>query len=210
MSAATQTRPPRAQRADARRNREAVLEAARERFSQEGTAAQIDDIARDAGVGVGTVYRHFATKEDLVEALVEARFARIAEYGSDAVEAAGEDPWGAFSDYMHRSVGLQANDRALSQVMSSHPELMRHHAEASGTWDHVKELVRITKRAGEMRKDADPEDIPMIICGLGLVSERSQAGQGPPGTDWKRFLAITLDGLRSRGATKKLPPAPGR
>jgi AcrR family transcriptional regulator len=205
MNPAVKNPPPKAQRADARRNREAVVNAARERFAQEGTAAQIDDIARDAGVGVGTVYRHFPTKEDLVEALVEARFARIAECGADAVEAAKERPWKAFSDFMHYSVGLQANDRALSQVMSSHPELMRRHAEQSGTWDHVQELVRITKKAGEMRKDADPEDVPMIICGLGMVSERSQSGEGSR-TEWERFLAITLDGLRSCGATKKLPP----
>lgn len=206
MTPAVKSSPPRMQRADARRNREAVIQAARDRFSQEGTAAQIDDIARDAGVGVGTVYRHFPAKEDLVEALVEARFAHIAEYGAGAIEAAKEQPWKAFSDYMHFSVGLQANDRALSQVMASHPELMRRHAEQSGTWDHVQELVRITKKAGEMRRDADPEDIPMIICGLGLVSERAQATDGAKRLDWERFLAIALDGLRSCGATEKLPP----
>lgn len=205
MSLVVKSPPPKTQRADARRNREAVVKAARERFSREGTAAQIDDIARDAGVGVGTVYRHFPTKEDLVEALVEARFAHIAEYGAEAVEAAKDRPWEAFSDYMRRSVGLQANDRTLSQVMSSHPDLMRRHAEQSGTWGHVQELVRITKKAGEMRKDADPEDIPMIICGLGLVSERGQSGKGSR-TEWERFLAIALDGLRSCGATEKLPP----
>ena len=211
MNPATKTKPtpaiaPKALRADAARNREAILEAARDRFAEAGTAAQMEDIAREAKVGVGTVYRHFPNKTDLIEALVERRFELVAERGAEAVERAADDPWGALSDYLHFSVGLQASDRALSQVMASQPELMQKHAEGSGTWDHTIELVRIAKKAGVLRKDAEPEDVPMVICGLGLVTE-SQLNSSK--MNWRRFLALVLDGLRAPGTSKlpKRPPA---
>jgi AcrR family transcriptional regulator len=198
---------PRALRADARRNREAVLDAARARFAEEGREAQIDDIARDAKVGVGTVYRHFPNKEDLVAALIEARFDTIAGHGAEAIEAisSGErEPWDAFSDYMYSCVEIQAADRALTQVMGSHPALMGHYAEASGAWSNVEDLVKLTKKAGEMRKDARPEDIPMILCSLGVVTEHCRQREGSAAGDWKRFLAIALDGLRADGVKQKL------
>ncbi len=196
----------RALRADARRNREAVLEAARERFAEDGVEAQIDDIARAAKLGVGTVYRHFPTKEDLIDALVEVRFARIAERGEQAIREAEEgDAWEAFSDFMHFSVELQANDRALSQVMASHPDLMRTHAEASGTWANSEKLIKLAKRSGTLRKEAATEDVPMIVCGLGHVTQAARAGETAPGMSWRRFLAIVLDGLRAPGHGK-LPP----
>ncbi len=82
-------------RADARRNREKVLAAARAVFSEHGRDAQMDDVARRAGVGVGTVYRHFPTKEALIEALMVAAFETIAEAAEAALEI--EDPWEAFT-----------------------------------------------------------------------------------------------------------------
>src|SRR5256714_3971985 len=90
--------PPleRAQRADARRNRKRVLEAARRCMARKGLDAQIEEIARAAGVGVGTVYRHFPTKEHLVEALAMARFERLAELAREAL--ATEDPWAGFEE----------------------------------------------------------------------------------------------------------------
>src|SRR4051794_7758055 len=116
-----QTAPTAALRADARRNRAAVLAAARERFGECGLDCQMEDIARTAGVGVGTVYRHFPTKKDLFAALVADRFQRLAER---AREALGEDdPWRAFCDLMRYSAELQVSDRGLSEFLSSQPEL---------------------------------------------------------------------------------------
>jgi AcrR family transcriptional regulator len=206
MSTATKTltEAERPLRADARRNREAVLKAARERFAEEGIEAQIDDIARDAGVGVGTVYRHFPTKPDLVDALVAARFERFAEAAEKALARSADEPWDAFRDYMYFSVAVQAEDRALSQVMASQPGLMGVHAQSSGTAALVTKLVAAAKKAGVLRPDVVPEDVPMIICGLGRVIEAGAAGPVPAETSWKRFLAIALDGLRAPG-TEKLP-----
>jgi AcrR family transcriptional regulator len=192
----------RALRADARRNREAILAAAKRLFADQGLDAQMPDIARAAKVGVGTVYRHFPNKEDLVAALIEERFARIAERGITALEEAKENPWQAFCDFMRFSVELQANDRALSQVMAGNPDLMRTHAEASGTRKISGRLVKLAQRSGDVRKDAEMEDIPMIICGLGHVTQAARAGEMAPGMSWERFLAIVLDGLRAPGTTK--------
>ncbi|MDQ2675627.1 MAG: TetR/AcrR family transcriptional regulator, partial [Actinomycetota bacterium] len=101
---------PRAQRADARRNREAIVEAARELMATDGTDAQMDDIARAAGVGVGTVYRHFPTKDDLVHALADLRFERLAEYAREALSEG--DPGQAFERFLRRGAELQVKDRS--------------------------------------------------------------------------------------------------
>ena len=194
-------------RADARRNREAVIAAAKELFADQGVDAQMPDIAKAAKVGVGTVYRHFPTKDDLIEALVEARFERIAEFGREALEAANEDAWKAFYDYMRFSVELQANDRALSQVMASQPELMRDYAESSGVLEISEKLVALAQKSGDLRRDAEVWDVPMIICGLGHVTQAARAGKMAPGMSWERFLAIVLDGLRAPGAAA-LPERP--
>lgn len=194
--------PERVQRADARRNREAVLKAAKDLFAEQGLDAQMPEIAKAAGVGVGTVYRHFPTKDELIEALVAERFERIAERGAEALVEAEENPWDAFSGYMHFSVDLQANDRALSQVMSSRPDLMEAHAVGSGTLALSEKLLTLAQRSGALREDAEVEDIPMIICGLGHVTQAARAGKMAPGMSWERFLAIVLDGLRSPGSGK--------
>jgi AcrR family transcriptional regulator len=194
--------PERVLRADARRNRAAVIEAAKKLFADQGVDAQMPDIAKAAKVGVGTVYRHFPTKDDLIEALVEARFERIAERGQAALEEAKDDPWKAFCDYMQFSVELQANDRALSQVMASQPEIMRAYAESSGVLEQSAQLLALAQRSGDLRKDAEVWDVPMIICGLGHVTQAARAGQMAPGMSWERFLAIVLDGLRAPGSGK--------
>jgi AcrR family transcriptional regulator len=210
MTTATKTKPrspKRELRADARRNREAVLQAAKELLAEQGLDAQMPDIAKAAKVGVGTVYRHFPTKDDLIDALVAERFERIAERGQIAPEEAQEDPWQAFCDYMRFSVELQAKDRGLSQVFSSRTDVMQAHAESSGTIESSEKLLKLAQRSGDLRKDAEVEDVPMIICGLGHVTEAASAGRMAPGMSWERFLAIVLDGLRAPGSGK-LPRRP--
>jgi AcrR family transcriptional regulator len=206
MPTATKTKPRSESaphlRADARRNREAVLAAAKELFAEQGLDAQMPDIAKAAKVGVGTVYRHFPTKDDLIEALVAERFELIAERGREALEEAKDDPWGAFCAYMRFSVELQANDRALSQVTASQPELMGLHAERSGTLELSEKLVALAQKSGKLREDAEVQDVPMIICGLGHVTQAARKGEMAPGMSWERFLAIVLDGLRAPGGDK--------
>ena len=187
-------------RADARRNREAVLEAARDLFAESGSEAQIDDIARAAGVGVGTVYRHFPTKDDLIAALVDKRFQRLEEKARECLAHA--DPWQGFCEFMRYSVQVQADDRALSEVMAERPEMIRGAVEGSGMWEPMSALVKRAQKAKKLRADARVEDVPTLICGVGSVT---QAGETPGAIGWDRLLAIIIDGLRAPGGSK-LPP----
>lgn len=190
--------PVRAQRADARRNYERVLDAARTCMARQGIDAQIEEIARTAGVGVGTVYRHFPTKDDLVDALAQARFERLAELAREAL--ASEDAWGAFAGFMRSSARIQGEDRALSEVLTSRPETMSRAAERVGILELVGELMQRGKRAGEIRRDADPRDVPMLMCALAGTYRN-------PYTSADRYIAIVLDGLRAPTAKRnKLPP----
>src|SRR3954469_17115802 len=106
-------------RADARRNRERVLTAAREVFAEHGREAQMDDVARRAAVGVGTVYRHFPTKEALLEALAVDAFERIMARARECLEIA--DPWEALTETLWSGARILAADRALAEVMADIP-----------------------------------------------------------------------------------------
>ena len=151
MTPVTETKPARADsagivvrglRADARRNREAVIAAAKKLFADQGLDAQMPDVAKAAKVGVGTVYRHFPTKEDLIAALAGERFERLAEKAVESLEA--EDAWEGFCDFIRFSAQLQADDRGLCEVMGSRPEVMNEAALAVG----LAELCRQARQAG--------------------------------------------------------------
>jgi AcrR family transcriptional regulator len=186
----------RAQRADARRNRQRVLEAARERMAAVGLDAQIEDIARLAGVGVGTVYRHFPTKDLLVDALAAARFERLAEMAREALET--EDAWEAFAEFMRASARIQSEDQALSEVLTSRPETMARAAEAVDMLGLVGELMSRAQAAGAVRDDADPHDVPMLMCALAGTYRN-------PHAEPERYIGIVLDGLRAPGTTALRP-----
>jgi AcrR family transcriptional regulator len=191
---------PLAQRADARRNRRRILAAAWELFAEHGFDAQIDQIASRAGVGVGTVYRHFPNKEDLLQALIQARFDGLADAAREAI--ANADPWDGFEGFMRYSAGVMARDRALSEAMFERPEMMRAGAEGVGMPELLTELVARAQAAGELRDEVIWEDVPGLICGVGRAL--SEGRIGPHGMGWKRYLGIILDGLRAPG-TRPLP-----
>src|SRR5829696_5935449 len=124
MASVTQIKPPvpPTLRADARRNHAAVIAAAKKLFANGGLDAQMPDVAKAAKVGVGTVYRHFPTKDDLIAALAGERFVRLAEKADEGLEA--EDPWEGLCDFIRFSAQIQADDRGLCEVMGSRPEVM--------------------------------------------------------------------------------------
>jgi AcrR family transcriptional regulator len=180
----------RPQRADARRNRGRILDAARSIFARSGRLAQIDEIAHEAGVGVGTVYRHFATKEALMGELVARHFETFTVRGREAL-AAGGDPWEAFAGLLRRNTEDMAEDVALKDAV------MR----IDGVWAYVepaqRELLEVTgelvargQRAGVIRPDLTVDEMPMLMCGL-------SATMSMPGMDWRRHLELLLDGLRA-------------
>jgi AcrR family transcriptional regulator len=189
-------------RADARRNREAVIAAAKKLFADQGLDAQMPDVARAAKVGVGTVYRHFATKDDLIAALVAERFERLAESVRQNLQT--DDPWDGFCEFIRFATQIQAEDRGLCEVMGSRPEMMDAAARAAELPELCDRLVRRAQGSGQLRRDIAWEDIPMIACGLGSVTP---ARGGPATGRWPRLVEIILDGLRAPGGAK-LPSAP--
>ena len=201
-SAAPPERADRALRADARRNREAVIAAAKKLFADQGLDAQMPDVAKAAKVGVGTVYRHFPTKDDLIAAMAAERFERLAQKARESLEA--EDSWEGIAEFIRFSAQIQADDRGLCEVMGSRPEVMDAAALAAGLPELCERLVKRAQRSGELRRDLVWEDIPMIACGLGRIT---QAAVGPATGRWPRLVEIILDGLRAPGSGK-LPRSP--
>lgn len=193
---------PRVMRADAMRNRAAVVKAAQRLMAVQGLDAQMDDIARGAGVGVGTVYRHFPTKDDLIFALAEHRFQRLAEFANEAL--AEHDAGAAFERFLYRGAELQATDRSLSEVMRDRPDAMQAGAVRVGLLELVRELLSRAQAEGAVRPDAVAEDILMLMCGLGTSTPGCDGPYVTPAS-WQRFLAIVVDGLRA-GASTELPP----
>src|SRR5215218_2657873 len=173
-------------RADARRNRERIIKAARAVFADHGIDAQIDDVAKRAKVGVGTVYRHFPTKEALLEALVRERFEEIAGYAEEALQR--EDAWEGFCELIWRAAERNAADMAFCEAIASTDKSAI--VEEVGLMRSTDELIARAKAEGRMRADATREDVPMMMAGASAVMRLSP-------TAWRRYLTIMLDGLRA-------------
>jgi len=191
----------RSTRADAVRNRAAVIAAARKVMAKKGLDAGIDEIARAAKVGVGTVYRHFPTKDDIVVALADDRFERLAEYARDAL--AEDDAGAAFERLLYRGGELQASDLGLSEVMRGYENVMPDAAERAGLLELTREVLTRAQGAGAIRPDIEAEDVPMVMCGIGTTTNHPAPFIGPG--SWRRFLALVLDGMRATGGSE-LPP----
>ena len=191
-------------RADARRNRSRILEASREAFDELGLGAQMEDIARRAEVGVGTLYRHFPTKEALVDALIADRMAQIASEMERALEEE-PDAWSALVRAMRFGVQLQAGDRAFAQVLGQQrPEQWAAAKDATGVDELTEQLIVRAQAEGTLRPDVRADDIPVLLCGMSRVVEMQGAACGR-GEGWQRYFALLLDGLRARDGADPLP-----
>jgi AcrR family transcriptional regulator len=195
-------------RADARRNRQKVLTAARKVFAEQGVDAQMDDVARRADVGVGTVYRHFPTKEALLNALTDELFDVIAAHTRTLLEL--DDPWEAFREALWFAAGKTVGDRAFAEILApSRASLPRSCPGKEDLIVTVGELMRRCIAAGKMRPDVTIDDVPVLMCGIGSASQMPH----PTPEAWRRHLGIILDGLRAEAASAALhspglrPPA---
>ena len=184
----------RPQRADARRNRERILESARIVFAQSGAEAQIDDVARQAGVGVGTVYRHFPTKEALLSELVRQKFRVFADRAREALES-DEEPFAAIERLMRRNAETAASDAGIQYAVANAGE--QAWAQAQAEQDELlavtAELIERARRAGTIRPDIEAVDIAMLMCGV-----CSTMGGRPAPFEWRRHLDLVVDTLRPR------------
>jgi AcrR family transcriptional regulator len=192
----SQTRPL---RADARRNRDRVLDAARAAFGAEGSEVSLDEIARRAGVGAGTVYRHFATKEALFEAVVFDRIGELVEEARSLLD--DPDPGRAFSSFVERLGREGARKRDLVEALAYdgiHLQLGEAPILRALT-DVLAELLLRAQRAGAVRSDIGVDDVVALLTGAAYAICHSRADDERT----RRLLAITYDGLRAdRTATE--------
>lgn len=185
---------PRPLRADAARNRVRILDAAREVFAERGLDVTLDDIARHAGVGVGTVYRRFASREALVEALFEDRLRVQVAQARAALEA--PDAWTALVALLESTCRQLAVDRGLHQVMLSseygQDRVAVHRQELIPL---ISELVCRAQRDGHLRPEFTAFDIPVLFLMIASVADFSR--EVAPDL-WQRWFAVVVDGLRAR------------
>jgi AcrR family transcriptional regulator len=201
LKTSDQTHTARPLRADARRNREAVLSAARKAFATDGLDAQMEEIARLAKVGVGTVYRHFPTKEALLEALAVDAFERITVITRENL-ANVADPWEAFTQTLWQGAEILAADRALSEVMAEVPGPVPIGLDTQRElYEAMTELIRRAQEAGALRPDAVVDDMSMVMCGIGAATRKSHVCP----QSWRRHMTIVIDGLRAASASGPLP-----
>ncbi|WP_066898084.1 TetR/AcrR family transcriptional regulator [Mycolicibacterium houstonense] len=194
-----ETRP--ALRKDAERNRQRVLEAARELFAEKGLEATLNDVARHANVGVGTVYRRFATKEELIAAIFVDGMEQLTALAETALQH--ENSWQGFAWYVERMCEITATDRGLREIAFS---------KAYGC-DRVKAcqeklvpvLTKVVERAqgdGYLRPEVSSTDMPLLGLLAGTVSEF--AGNVDAEL-WRRYVALLLEGMRSRDDQSPIP-----
>jgi AcrR family transcriptional regulator len=179
-------------RRDAQRNRQRILDAAAVVFAERGLRGSHDDIAREAGVGVGTVYRRFPDKEQLIDALFEDRMSEVAAVADEALAMA--DPWAGLVHFMVAGQELQSADRGLKELMLSAEHGADRVARARDRIAPiVQQVLTRAQEAGVVRDDVALTDLPLIQHSLGAVTD---ATRDIAPDAWRRVLAIILEGLR--------------
>jgi AcrR family transcriptional regulator len=177
-------------RADARRNRAKVLAAAEEAFAADGLAVPLDDIARLAGVGAGTVYRHFPSKEALFQAVVLERIEQFAEEARKLATA--EDPGAAFVDYFVRVIKQASLNRAICDALAESSGHAFKAGAGSEFREALAELLTRAQAAGAVRPDIDGDDLRALIVGC-LAVERYAPGS-------RHLVRVVVDGLKATPA----------
>jgi AcrR family transcriptional regulator len=185
-------------RADARQNRARVLAAATDVLSEVGMKASVEEIARRAGVGVGTVCRHFPTKQELVDAVLVTLYEQLLVDGHAAL--ANPDAGAAFESYVVKQAAFQADHLALAEQMARplDPEGPRGPVRLQ-LRAVISELLARAQAAGRVRSDVGAADVSLLLSGIANATAQAAGHIGRELTD--RYLAILLDGLRPAGAS---------
>lgn len=172
-------------RKDAARNYDALLTAAREAFSEHGAEASLEDIARRAGVGIGTLYRNFPTRRDLFESVYADEVNALCRA---AVEAADREPWEALTGWLNRFTGYMVTKRAIREALDDESDIFmacRESMYAAGG-----PLLERAQKAGVARTDMDFGDLLRMVAGITATAFDDDAQRD-------RVLAIALDGVRT-------------
>jgi AcrR family transcriptional regulator len=196
------TAPPaeRPLRRDAERNRQRILGAARVVFAERGLNGSHDDIAREAGVGVGTVYRRFPDKDQLIDALFEERIEEMAAVARAASE--DPDPWDGLVGFLIRAQELQSEDRGLKEIVLGGTRGAERAAAARALIvPLVTQILQRAKDANVVREDIELTDLPLIQLAIGTIAETAR--DVAPDV-WRRMMTVVLDGLRAECARSEL------
>jgi AcrR family transcriptional regulator len=183
----------RPQRADARRNYEKLIAAAHDAFAEYGVSASLEDIARRAGVGIGTLYRHFPTRQELLESVYVEEVEALCRTADDLAE---RPPWDALVGWLQRFVSYAATKRALAEAFNYESELFvscRAAIYAAG-----EPLLQRAQHAGVVRADTTFDDVLRLVLGITMI-QFTEADQ------MERVVSIGLDGLRYRAPEGQLP-----
>jgi AcrR family transcriptional regulator len=184
------TRRPK--RADARRNYEKLIAAAREAFTEHDASASLEDIARRAGVGIGTLYRHFPTRQDLLETVYVDEVEALCQ---SAVDFSDLPPWEALDAWLHRFVGYITTKQALADELfaSSDPNAPVFRSCREAFHSAGKPLLERAQEAGAVRTDLSFDDVVRLVAGIAKVP-------GAEPEQIERILDVALDGLRYQPA----------
>jgi len=185
--------PPRPLRADARRNYEKLLAAGREAFTEDGSSASLEEIARLAGVGIGTLYRHFPTRQALLEAVY---FEEVEALCRSADDLADREPWDALMAWLHRFVEYMATKQALSEELFAYigrdsDVFLRCH---TAFYAAGEPLLARAQDAHVVRADTDITEVVRMVAGIAKI-------QSATPEQIERVLDMALDGLRYRPST---------
>ncbi|MGB3473766.1 MAG: TetR/AcrR family transcriptional regulator [Mycobacterium sp.] len=188
-------------RKDAERNRKRILEAARDLFASKGLEPNLNDVAHHAGVGVGTVYRRFDSKEELLEAIFVDGLNQLADLAESALQQ--PDPWQGFVWYVEQMCEITATDRGLREIAFSKSYGGDRVTAAQERLIPVqKRLVERARSDGRLRPELSDTDMPILGLLAGTVSEF--AGHVDAEL-WRRYVAILIDGMRCRSDQLPLP-----
>jgi AcrR family transcriptional regulator len=180
-------------RRDAEANRQKILVAAAEVFAARGLDVTLDEIALHGGVGVGTVYRRFPSKELLIEALFEEKIDGLVELAAQAAER--PDAWCAFIDFMSAAIALQSKNRGLGQVLHSSCYGQSRVAEARARlFPPLTRLLEGAKAQGRLRPDFEAHDVPLLLLMLGTLASYTEDASPQI---WRRYLDFLTQGLTS-------------
>lgn len=188
-------------RRDAQRNREGLLAAARECFAAHGLDAPLEQVAKRAGVAIGTLYRHFPTRTDLIQAIFVEKMQTLLDAAEHAVTM--DDTWQAFCFFLETRCELQAGDRGFNDLSSMRlPGLAGIDCAQARVLQLAVEILRRAQQQGTVRPDVTAEDVVFVIWSHGGVVE---ATQGIAPDAWRRYLHLILDAFRANRAH----PLPG-
>jgi AcrR family transcriptional regulator len=190
-------------RSDVRRNRDALLAAAREEFAGRGLSAPLEHVARRAGLGIATLYRHFPSRVELVDALLTCAVRARIEVAGRAL--AMPDAWAGFAHYLTETCRLEAADRAVNDLMSVRlPESTAAEVAKTELYHLVGQLIARAQAAGRLREDLTAEDLCLVTWANARII--AATGEVAPGA-WQRHVGFLLDAFRAEAAHELPVPA---